>query len=70
MSDSKRQDVSSVADDGVSLIHNLNANIDKGTGLCCLHATFLVRQLFADTNQNVSDLQGIGLYIKVVNTRT
>jgi hypothetical protein len=42
LSDYTRQDVSSVADDGGSLIHNLNANIDKGKELCRLRAICLV----------------------------
>jgi hypothetical protein len=64
-----RQNVSSVADKGLSLIHNLNANIDKGTELRPLHVAFLTRQLFADTNKDDPDLWKMHFHRVLVNTK-
>jgi hypothetical protein len=62
-----RQNVSSVADKGLSLIHNLNANTDKGTELHRLHVAFLTRQLFADTNKDDPDLCKMRFHRALVN---
>jgi hypothetical protein len=58
-----------VADKGLSLIHNLNANIDKDTELRPLHVAFLMRQLFADTKNNNPDLWKMRSHRASVNTK-